>query len=67
MLLLVNIIQCVDFAFHLELEVADFLLEVEIVCGKVGILSVGLVQSAPQLGDLVLLSSQRRALTLRQL
>jgi len=59
--------KCDRFAFHLELQVADFLLQVEIVGGQVGEASVGLVQLAAQLGDLVLLDGQRRPLALRQL
>jgi len=60
-------INCDCFTFHLELKVANFLLQVQIIGGQVGILSVGLFELAAQLGYLILLSSQRRSLTLRQL
>jgi len=59
--------QRICFAFHLELKIADFLLQVEIVGSQVGIAAVRLVQFTAKFGDLVFLSSQRRALTLRQL
>ena len=59
--------KCDCFAFHLELKVTDFLLQVEIVGGQIRIPSIGLIEFAAQLGDLVFFGSQRCTLTLRQL